>query len=187
MKEIIYLNNIIYSKGIIHFMKSIFNLKKEDFSIHICGDYISDEYMNSNQIKISFQNYLNKLLSLGYNITYHGVVDGKRKNELLRKSDIFILPTFYKSEACPLSILEALENNLLIITTNWKYLYDFTDGNLIYLKIKSVNEISDQLIKLKSQSYFRECKKKQSQISIKKITQRSYKKIISSIILKNKL
>lgn len=51
-------------------------------------------------------------------ITYHGIVNGEKKRELLKSSDIFVLLTKYENEGQPISILEAMGNGMIIITTD---------------------------------------------------------------------
>ena len=48
---------------------------------------------------------------------YLGVVKGERKKELLKWSNVFVLPTYYKMEGQPISIIEAMATNNVIITT----------------------------------------------------------------------
>ena len=46
-----------------------------------------------------------------------GPVYGKEKNEALSNSDVFILPTSYKNECFPLSILEGMCHSLAVVST----------------------------------------------------------------------
>lgn len=51
-------------------------------------------------------------------VTYHGVVEGERKKDLLENCDFFALPTHYPFEGQPISILEAMGSGMVIITTD---------------------------------------------------------------------
>lgn len=51
-------------------------------------------------------------------VTYYGIVQGKKKRELLKMCDVFTLPTRYAKEGQPISILEAMGNGMVIVTTN---------------------------------------------------------------------
>jgi len=55
-------------------------------------------------------------------IFYHGPVSGIKKVDLLKSSSIFILPTYYPTEAFPISIIEAMASGNAIITTKHNYL-----------------------------------------------------------------
>ena len=58
------------------------------------------------------------LSELGDAVTYHGIVKGKKKKELLLNNYIFCLPTYYPLEGHPISILEAMANGCVIFTTD---------------------------------------------------------------------
>ena len=49
---------------------------------------------------------------------YIGIVNGKAKKNLLEWGNVFVLPTFYKMEGQPISILEAMATKNLVVTTN---------------------------------------------------------------------
>ena len=51
-------------------------------------------------------------------VTLHGVVDGQQKMDLLRRCDYFVLLTHYPKEGQPISILEAMGNGMVILTTD---------------------------------------------------------------------
>ena len=62
-------------------------------------------------------------------MTYHGIVDGDRKRALLQNGDIFCLLTNYPNEGQPISILEAMGNGMVIVTTDHSGIPDeVTDG-----------------------------------------------------------
>lgn len=69
-------------------------------------------------------------------VSYHGVVGGSEKKALLKEGNIFALPTRYPKEGQPISILEAMGNAMMIVTTDHAGIPDIvTDGvNGILLK-----------------------------------------------------
>lgn len=124
-KRILFLSNIIASKGIIEFLTASKQLLKDDnlIRIDIAGDFISDNYMSKNQIKKKFLDLFEDLNdSFPERIFYHGPVSGIKKVDLLKSSSIFILPTYYPTEAYPISILEAMASGNAIVTTKHNYL-----------------------------------------------------------------
>lgn len=125
--NLLYLSNIIKSKGIFELLESfeVLSRKYDNIYLSIGGDFLSDEYMNKDDIKHKF---LEKVKN-NRKINYIGKVYGEEKIELLKKSDIFVLPSYYKSEAFPISIVEAMRCGNAIVSTNYKYLPEIVDEN----------------------------------------------------------
>lgn len=137
--KILFLSNIIYSKGIFILLDAFTRLDKKYFAeLHIAGDYISDSFLKASKVKQEFE----KKIKESDKIFYHGFVSGLEKQELLKKTNVFVLPTFYESEAFPLSILESMHNGHYIITTDHNCLSDFvTHKNGTIVRKKSVESL----------------------------------------------
>jgi glycosyltransferase involved in cell wall biosynthesis len=106
---ILFLSNLIAQKGIIDVLDAFIILKKANvnFKAYIAG-----------KIEQEFESIINeKLQILGDFVEYKGIIYGEQKYQLLNKSNIFILPTYYKMEGQPISILEAMAMGNIIITT----------------------------------------------------------------------
>jgi glycosyltransferase involved in cell wall biosynthesis len=54
---------------------------------------------------------------LGTAVTFHGVVTGDDKTELLRASDIFCFPSYYPNEGHPYVVVEAMAAGLPVVAT----------------------------------------------------------------------
>jgi len=124
-KNILYLSNIMASKGILEFLDAAYILLKEnsDLTISIAGDFIGDHLKKKSQIQKIFYLYYNPLKDkYKERINYFGVLSGRKKKELFLKNSIFILPTYYPTEAFPISIIEAMKTGNAIITTKHNYL-----------------------------------------------------------------
>ncbi len=144
-KQILYLSNLINSKGIFIFMEAAGQLLDEDPNIivKIGGVPMNDEEMSEKEISEKFQN-IYKDLKLKYpdRILYMGEVKGDEKVKTLLESSIFILPTFYAMEAFPITIIEAMRFGNAVITTNHNYLSDIVnDKNGKLVNKKSSAEI----------------------------------------------
>lgn len=140
--NILYLSNIIRSKGIFELIDAFDKLTMQYSNIHlnIAGGFMGDDYLSRNEIKIQF---LEKIENHP-EINYFGNVYGEQKVKLLQKSDIFVLPSYYKSEAFPISIIEAMRSGNAIITTNYKYLPEIVNSkNGILVETKSVDSLID--------------------------------------------
>ena len=138
--NLVYLSNIISSKGIFELIDAFEVLSKTHENIHlnIAGGYIADEYLSIDKVRKKFE----QKISLSNRITYTGKIFEREKVALLQKSDIFILPSYYKSEAFPISIIEAMACKNAIVTTNYKYLPEVVgEKNGVLVNPKSVESL----------------------------------------------
>jgi len=96
-------------KGIFLLLESLKHLenKKINYQARIAGN-----------IDVSLKEDILKKISKLKNTTYVGVVYNNDKKALLNWSNVFVLPTFYKMEGQPISILEALATSNVIVSTN---------------------------------------------------------------------
>ena len=118
IKHVLYLSNFIRSKGYIEVLEMA-KLEKERvlaggkrrFHFDFAGKFFekSEEEL--------FRRYIKENSLYDY-LTYHGIVNGDKKKELLKLCDVFVLLTRYPNEGQPISILEAMGNGLFIVTTN---------------------------------------------------------------------
>ncbi|MBR2671011.1 MAG: glycosyltransferase family 4 protein [Oscillospiraceae bacterium] len=112
--HILYLSNFIKSKGydvalgMAKGFKDIPGTRR--FHFDFAGRFYEDEERSV------FEDYV-KDNSLDDMVTYHGIVSGDAKRNLLKNSSFFILPTEYPREGQPISILEAMGNGLVVLTT----------------------------------------------------------------------
>jgi glycosyltransferase involved in cell wall biosynthesis len=79
------------------------------------------------------------------NVSFVGHVSGQVKADLLRGSDIFVLPS--SSEGMPVSVLEAMSNGLAVVVTPVGGLADIVTGgeNALLLESPSPNDIAAKL------------------------------------------
>lgn len=141
---ITYFSNLMFSKGIFILLDAFELIHNHDLNIelHIAGGFSDDEFMTRKEVKIKFEEYLKK----NTKIKYFGSVYDHQKIEFLLNSDIFVLPTFYKSEAFPISILEAMRTGSCIITTQHHYLPNLiSERNGQCVKSKSVIDLSNAI------------------------------------------
>lgn len=129
--KIVYLSNIIYSKGILDLLDafSSLSLEYDNIELIIAGDFMGDEFYSREEIQEMFSSRLKDLP----NARFIGVVSGEAKVKLLAQTDIFVLPTFYSMEAFPLSIIEAMRSGNVVVTTKHNYLAEIIQPEMGFL------------------------------------------------------
>jgi glycosyltransferase involved in cell wall biosynthesis len=126
--EILFLSNMIESKGVYVLLDACRILKEKNIPFHCTfvggkGD-------------ISESQFLKRLIDAGLedDVIYVGRKLGAEKNKYLAKANIFVFPTFYEKETFGLVNLEAMQYELPIISTNEGGIPDVVkDGETGYL------------------------------------------------------
>ena len=111
--NILHLSNMIESKGSLDLLKAAKLLKADGvvgFKLWFVGNW------DSNEFEHRFNEYLisNNLADIAQ---YLGPKYKEEKHKILEKSHVFCLPTYYKNECFPLTILEAMNAGLAIVST----------------------------------------------------------------------
>lgn len=118
IKHVLYLSNFIRTKG----YPEVLEMAKMEKERHKCKQSVrfhfdfAGKFLDPKE-ESHFWNYI-KQWGLEKYITYHGEVSGEKKKKLLNFCDIFVLLTRYPKEGQPISILEAMSNGMVIISTN---------------------------------------------------------------------
>lgn len=108
--KLIFISNLIKSKGILDALEAVSKFKNLNFEFQIVGA----------EADLSEKDILNKITDLGIEdkVSYLGKKYGEDKFRLLSGADIFVFPTFYHNECFPLSIIEAMSFGLPVVSTN---------------------------------------------------------------------
>jgi len=103
--RIIWNSNIISSKGFFEFTEALFLLRSRniDFIAIILGSPIGDEEKKEYEMK----EYIESLKQYEW-IRFYGSLPPEIAHNMLKKSDIVVLPSRYRSECQPLSIIDAM-------------------------------------------------------------------------------
>lgn len=143
IKHVLFLSNFIKEKG---YQKVLELVKLEKERCDLGGEQklyfdFAGCFFEKND-KIIFEKFIveNKLENF---ITYHGVVSGDKKRELLRKGDFFILLTSYKKEGQPISILEAMGNGMFIVATRHAGIPDIVIDGVNGMVVEKEHNILD--------------------------------------------
>lgn len=146
--HVLYLSNFIKTKGYPE-MLEMAKLEKERVATgekkRLHFDFAGKFFEESE--REFFESYIKKNDLQGF-VTYHGIVVGQQKKDLLRQCDIFTLLTRYPNEGQPISILEAMGNGMVIVTTDHAGIPDIVKDGVNGIVI-SVSDIKISTIMLK--------------------------------------
>ncbi len=153
-RHILYLSNFIKEKGYMDVLQlAVMEKKSQDKNNKLHFDFAGKFFSKTDEEE--FFNFIEENDLKKY-VSYHGIVNGEGKKELLKKSDMFILLTRYKKEGQPISILEAMSCGLLVVTTDHAGISDVIKNKkngLIFNKNYNVSEIYNQIKNLDSNLY----------------------------------
>ena len=181
-KHVLYLSNFIKSKGYPEILEMAVMEKtrceaggKKQLHFDFAGKFFKKEDEEF------FWQYIKEQHIQDY-ITYHGVVEGYKKRELLKNCEIFVLLTRYPNEGQPISILEAMGNGMAVVTTNHGGIPDLVENGVngivvdkkvkipvadIYKQLSSLNVLEtgkrnwlDVTMKFTESNYLRNMKEK---------------------------
>jgi glycosyltransferase involved in cell wall biosynthesis len=143
--HVVYLSNIMYSKGFLYLIEAVKMLQDEGRRVHLslAGQALNDHWMTA----VEAQEALKMGLSIG--IRYLGIVSGDAKRELLSIADVLVLPTFYPTEAQPISLIEGMAFGAVPLTTRHNYNEDYLDLRAaLFVEKKSTSAIANALRQL---------------------------------------
>lgn len=137
--NVLYLSNFIKSKGYLEVLEAAKKMQNKQIKFYFAGKFFTEKE------KLYFLNEIqkNKL----NNIKYYDGVYGEEKRNLLLQSDIFILPTVYPKEGQPISILEAMGNMNVIISTKHAGIPDIVKKENGYLMDVNDSGISESIVR----------------------------------------
>lgn len=136
--RILFLSNLIEEKGILDLLKAcVFLLEKRiDFVLTVAGGF--DENIRE-KVEVFFR-------ILGPSVEYLGIVSDDKKAEAFESSNIFVLPSYYKMEGQPISLLEGLASGDIIVTTSHAGIPDIISSvNGFLISPKSPQELAQVL------------------------------------------
>lgn len=121
--NILYMSNVIRTKGILELIDAVktFHSEHGRISLKIAGDFVADELMGAAEIRAAFF----EMISGSEFISYEGIVKGIKKDQLFEWSNIVALPSYYRTEAQPLVLIEAMSCGRFVLSSAHKYIPEF--------------------------------------------------------------
>lgn len=137
--RIVYLSSLMKEKGIFILLEALLELEKRkiNYQARIAGNM-------DPKSKEAILAVMGKLK----NTVYLGTVEGTEKKRLLQWSNVFVLPTFYKMEGQPISIIEAMATGNLIVSSRLEGIMDLMRHKEqgFFLKDNSTENLVETLI-----------------------------------------
>lgn len=125
--KIIFLSNIIEEKGLHILLDAVDEIRlkvEKNITVKIAGKFLcSDDYEEEVLARINNCSHF----------SYHGTCSPDQIKRLFADSDIFALPSYYPTEAAPLSILEAQAGGCLVLATTQGYISEIVPPKYKFL------------------------------------------------------
>lgn len=122
--RILYLSNLLVAKGYRETLMAAGQLASRrpnlTMRVDLAGGFLPDRDFPDTGAQAEDLHHLISELPANVAATYHGEVDGSRKQTLLDQSDVLVLPTSYINEGQPIAIIEALTSGLPVVATDWR-------------------------------------------------------------------
>lgn len=126
--RLLYLSNVTRTKGIEDLIRAVAILRSDlDVRLDVCGAFLADVDMGGRGSGDVFEQEVRALvtrLGLQNAVTFRGTVVGDAKLDMLRNSHVFVLPTYYRWEGQPISIIEAQAYGLPVVATDHRAIRD---------------------------------------------------------------
>jgi len=152
--ELIYLSNMIKSKGYSVLLDAVHRLRQmvnRPIRCHFCGEFMTTGVArDAGDPEANRGHFFDQIrrLELDDIVVYHGLVKAGIKKELLRSSHVFVLPTEYPGEGQPISIIEALGAGMPVVSTRYRgipeIVNDGRDGILV--RAPSAQAVAEAII-----------------------------------------
>ena len=151
--QLLYLSNLIESKGYLIFLEALKILKENGifFQANFCGLFRAEnDHSSYDSPEHAEADFLSRIdaYQLNASVHYLGLVRGLAKEDLLAKAHFFVLPTAYTNEGQPLSIIEAMSQGCVVVSTNYRAIPEMIQHGVDGLLIKepNANDIVSQII-----------------------------------------
>ncbi|WP_118828621.1 glycosyltransferase family 4 protein [Salinibacter ruber] len=143
--RILFLSNMISSKGYKDVARAISHIKSQSSELSLHANLIGE--WPDEHSKDEFHTFLNREGIADVCMVHGGISNRSQIKDVLLKTDVFLLPTYYPNEAQPLSIIEAMNAATPVVATEHMSIPEYViDGENGYLVNKQApREIADAI------------------------------------------
>lgn len=156
--KLLFLSNYVRTKGIIELIEAVEKIVPEFTAFHL--KLVGKPF----DVTIPYLENLITQKKLEKYITVCGPMYNEEKYQVLSESDIFILPTYYSNEAFPISILEAMQFELPVISTYEGGIPDMIENgvNGFLVDKQNVTQLAEKILFLLKNEATRNAMKKEA-------------------------
>lgn len=141
--KVLYLSNLMKSKGVIELIEAVKVVNANGGNIHLrlAGRFLSDGEFDGQALEEKVRSLLDS------SIEYVGVLQAEEKDLSLNWCNCVALPSYYPTEAQPLALIEAMAAGRYILTSQAGYIPEFVHHgkNGYVLSEVSIRNIVDAL------------------------------------------
>ncbi|MDD9148992.1 glycosyltransferase family 4 protein [Sporolactobacillus sp. CQH2019] len=125
---LLYLSNLIEAKGFGHLILAVVDLLRQQLNVRLllAGQIYDRKRFDQLMAQVAGEQFDSR-------IRYLGTVTGVKKKQLLLRSDAMVLPTRYRIEGQPISIIEGMAAGLPIISSAQGAIPELIEGSGIVL------------------------------------------------------
>lgn len=150
--RLLYLSYLIESKGyldVLHAMDILVNIKKLNVECIFSGKFMLSEDDERFSTIQEYRNYVDFFITqnnLTKSITFYEGLFGESKKDSFLRANVFILPTYFKFEGQPVSVLEAMAYGCVPIVTEHSMIPDMVDQSCaLFVNPKKPEEIANSI------------------------------------------
>ena len=145
VSSLFYLGTVCEEKGILDLIESCRKAKAQGASFHldVVGSYQPERFEDEVRARI-------RQADLEEHVTLHGQLVGDEKLKMLASSDIFCFPSYYKNEAFPCVVIEAMSFCLPVISTRWRGIPSIVDEGVtgFLAEIRDTDQLAEYIGRL---------------------------------------
>lgn len=163
--KILYLSNLIFSKGYFDVLRSVdllVNKYKRDVECLFAGKFLtsSDDVKKGISNKESFDSFIEEK-GLTNRVRYCPGLYGEEKDKVFYESNVFTLPSYYINEGQPVSIIEAMAYGCVPIVTEFRHIPMMVNcNNGSFVHARSPESVAQAVIDLMDNPNVYNCKSK---------------------------
>jgi glycosyltransferase involved in cell wall biosynthesis len=181
--DVLFLSNLIESKGYLDLLDAIALCKDHSPPVHVhyAGNFqTSTDDILVKSVSHAKELFENKVRYLGIEdkVTYHDVVIGEEKINLLERCHLLALPTRYIYEGQPVSIIEALGFGMPIISTDYRGINDMVIDKQtgVLMHLTKPKDIADAILYIADPSRYQQMSQACLDLFNKKFTREAHLK-----------